>query len=62
MDCTCVPCTTPSYGAPGFAHCAACCYGTLIEEYNPNCQFEEHRDMARKQYGLDSTSVVRSEQ
>ena len=23
-------CTTPAYGAPGHAHCAACCYGTLI--------------------------------
>jgi hypothetical protein len=21
-------CTTPAYGAPGRAHCAACCYGT----------------------------------
>lgn len=23
-------CTTPAYGAPGHAHCAACCYGTGI--------------------------------
>lgn len=23
-------CTTPGYGAPGYDHCAACCYGTLI--------------------------------
>lgn len=23
-------CTTPAYGAPGYAHCAACCYGTGI--------------------------------
>ena len=21
-------CTTPAYGAPGYAHCAACCYNT----------------------------------
>jgi hypothetical protein len=21
-------CRTPAYGVPGFAHCAACCYGT----------------------------------
>lgn len=21
-------CTTPAYGVPGHAHCAACCYGT----------------------------------
>ena len=23
-------CTDPAYGAPGIAHCAACCMGTLI--------------------------------
>lgn len=22
-------CTTPAYGAPGHAHCAACCYGSM---------------------------------
>ena len=31
-------CKTPAYGAPGYAHCAACCYGTLIAA---TCQ-EEH--------------------
>lgn len=23
-------CRTPAYGAPGYAHCAACCYGTGV--------------------------------
>lgn len=23
-------CRQPAYGAPGYAHCAACCYGTLL--------------------------------
>jgi len=25
-----IACTEPGYGAPGHAHCAACCYGTGI--------------------------------
>lgn len=35
-------CTTPAYGVPGLAHCAACCYGTLIAA---TCQEDE--DLAR---------------
>lgn len=31
-------CTTPAYGAPGYDHCAACCYGTLIAA---TCQEDE---------------------
>jgi hypothetical protein len=23
-------CVSPAYGAPGYPHCAACCYGTMI--------------------------------
>jgi hypothetical protein len=23
-------CQSPAYGAPGYAHCAACCYGTGV--------------------------------
>lgn len=31
-------CTTPAYGAPGHAHCAACCYGT---GFATSCNEEE---------------------
>ena len=47
--CTCLPCLTPAYGVPGWDHCAACCYGTLIEEYDHNCPVTEHREMAERQ-------------
>lgn len=51
-DCTCAPCETPAYGAPGIAHCAACCYGTMIEEYDPDCPIDEHHMLALRQRGL----------
>lgn len=50
MTCTCHPCTTPAYGAPGYGHCAACCYGTGIDEYDPQCLVAEHADMGRRQF------------
>lgn len=50
MTCTCVPCTTPAYGVPGRAHCAACCYGTLVEEYSFECPIPEHRELAARQF------------
>lgn len=31
-------CTTPAYGAPGHAHCAACCYGTGWNTTSPEDQ------------------------
>lgn len=50
--CTCVPCTSPSYGHPSHPHCAACCGGSLIEEYDPKCPVEEHREWAKRQLGI----------
>jgi hypothetical protein len=50
-ECTCAPCTTPQYGAPGVAHCAACCSGSLIVEYDYACPVAEHRTMAERQFG-----------
>lgn len=44
--CICVPCTTPAYGAPGYDHCAACCYGSLITEYDHACPVADHGKMA----------------
>lgn len=49
--CSCSPCTTPAYGAPGFAHCAACCSGTGIAEYDHLCVVPEHRSLAHRQFG-----------
>lgn len=54
--CTCWPCTDPAYGAPGFSHCAACCYGTGIAEYDHDCPTAEHRDLARRQFGGPATT------
>lgn len=51
MDCICAPCTTPAYGTPGFVHCAACCYGSLITEYDHACPVTDHREMAVAQWG-----------
>lgn len=51
--CICRPCTTPAYGAPGYAHCAACCYGTGISEYNHHCPVYEHRELAHQQFPLE---------
>ena len=44
--CTCYPCTAPGWGAPGIAHCAACCSGTGIVEYDHECPVAEHRKWA----------------
>ena len=52
-ECLCEPCETPAYGVPWLAHCAACCYGTLIETYNHDCSVAEHRELAHRQYPLD---------
>lgn len=49
--CACFPCTTPAYGFPGKDHCAACCYGSLISEYNHDCPIPEHQEMAIRQFG-----------
>jgi len=51
-SCTCVPCTTPAYGAPWLDHCAACCYGSLISEYDLECPVPEHQELARRQWGI----------
>ena len=50
-ECICVPCTTPAYGAPGHDHCAACCAGTMIAEYDHACPVPEHRELAVAQWG-----------
>ena len=50
-ECTCGPCLIPARGVPGFDHCAACCYGTLIIDYDHDCPIPEHRDMAISQWG-----------
>ncbi len=49
--CSCVPCKSPANGAPGIAHCMACCAGSLIEEYDHECPVEDHREMAVAQFG-----------
>ena len=49
--CTCTPCITPQHGAPGWTHCAACCGGSLIVDYDPGCPEVEHRVWARRQHG-----------
>ena len=49
--CTCDPCETPANGAPGIAHCMACCAGTLIEAYDHECPVDDHREMAVAQFG-----------
>ena len=49
--CTCVPCESPAYGVPGRSHCAACCRGSLIQEYDHACPIAEHREMAIRQFG-----------
>lgn len=49
-ECTCVPCESPAFGAPGIAHCMACCSGSLIEEYDHNCPIDEHREWAERQH------------
>lgn len=52
--CICKPCNSPAYGVPGYAHCAACCYGTLIEEYDHDCPIVEHREMAQRQFPIEN--------
>lgn len=49
--CSCTPCESPSYGAPGIAHCAACCLGSMIEAYDHDCPVTEHRELAVAQWG-----------
>ena len=49
--CSCTPCESPSYGAPGIAHCAACCAGSMIEAYDHDCPVLEHQDLAVAQWG-----------
>lgn len=53
--CICVPCTRPGRGswpgAPGWPHCAACCYGSLVEEYDHACPVDDHAQMAVLQHG-----------
>ena len=49
--CTCVPCTTPAFGHPTIDHCAACCAGSLIEQYDHDCPIESHRTLAVQQFG-----------
>ncbi len=56
--CICIPCTTPAYGAPGFDHCAACCAGSMIAEYDHACPISEHRDLARAQWGTATPAQV----
>jgi hypothetical protein len=53
--CTCVPCTNPAYGVPGRDHCAACCYGSMIVEYDHDCPVAEHRRLAELQFGAASS-------
>lgn len=50
-DCTCMPCTQGARGVPGRDHCAACCYGTMIAEYDYNCSVGDHHEMAIRQFG-----------
>lgn len=49
-------CTTPAYGSPGHAHCAACCYGT---GYAVTCQ-EEVDDLERALGILRAAGMVPS--
>lgn len=49
--CICWPCESPAYGAVGFDHCAACCYGSMIAEYNHDCPVSDHAEWAERQHG-----------
>ena len=49
--CICDPCESPANGAPGFPHCSACCWGTMIESYDHDCPVLEHQEMAVAQWG-----------
>lgn len=50
--CTCIPCRgATTAAATGWLHCAECCFGLMIEEYDPNCPIAEHREWAARQYG-----------
>ena len=49
--CTCIPCTTPGMGHPAYEHCAACCAGSGIEEYDPLCPWGDHAEMGERQFG-----------
>ncbi len=49
--CTCDPCESPANGAPGIAHCMACCAGSMIESYDHECPIDGHRELAKAQWG-----------
>ena len=51
MICICDPCESPANGAPGIAHCMACCAGTMIESYDHDCPVPEHQELAIAQWG-----------
>ena len=50
QKCTCYPCTSPAWGHPSVAHCAACCGGTGILEYDHDCPIKEHKEWAAIQF------------
>lgn len=58
-SCTCTPCTDLQYGVTGLAHCAGCCMGTKVEEFDFACPDAEHREMARRQFGTSADSSER---
>lgn len=41
--CTCKKCDEPNAG--DHSHCATCCYGALILEYNPTCYWDSHKEL-----------------
>ncbi len=49
--CICDLCESPANGAPGIAHCMACCAGTMIESYDHDCPVPEHQELAVAQWG-----------
>lgn len=60
--CICVPCTNPGRGswpgAPGWPHCAACCYGSMVAEFDHDCPVGDHAETALLQWGPKSTVEV----
>lgn len=49
--CSCSPCRGRGNDGHGLSHCAECCFGTGVEEYDPGCPRLDHRAMAARQSG-----------
>jgi hypothetical protein len=48
--CTCEPCPGRGNDGHGLTHCAECCMGTGVVDFDPACPLPQHRDLARQQH------------